>query len=78
MPGGGQSCEEYGHLHRAPGWSETWNGTPGVLVIKALSSQLPQCSQALGCSFDSFFFFAFSGPHLQYMEIPRLGVELEP
>ena len=24
-----------------------------------------------------FFFFFFLGPHLQYMEVPRLGVELE-
>ena len=24
-----------------------------------------------------FFFFAFLGPHLQHMEIPRLGVQLE-
>ena len=24
-----------------------------------------------------FFFFAFSGQHLQPMEVPRLGVELE-
>ena len=24
-----------------------------------------------------FFFFCFSGPHLQHMEVPRLGVNLE-
>ena len=27
--------------------------------------------------FLSFFFFVFSGPHPQHMEIPRLGVESE-
>ena len=28
---------------------------------------------------DAFFFFflSFLGPHLQYMEVPGLGVELE-
>ena len=25
-----------------------------------------------------FFFFNFLGPHLQHMEVTRLGVELEP
>ena len=24
-----------------------------------------------------FFFFGFLGPHLQHLEVPRLGVELE-
>ena len=27
--------------------------------------------------FFFFFFLVFLGPHLQYMEVPRLGVELE-
>ena len=27
--------------------------------------------------FLSFFFFVFLGPHLQHMEVPRLGVESE-
>ena len=27
--------------------------------------------------FVCFFFFVFLGPHLRYMEVPRLGVESE-
>ena len=30
-----------------------------------------------GYWFVSFFFVVFVGPHLQYMEVPRLGVESE-
>ena len=28
-------------------------------------------------SLGEFFSFVFLGPHLQHMEVPRLGVELE-
>ena len=31
----------------------------------------------LKASFNFFFFFSFSGPHLQHMEAPRPGVEWE-
>ena len=24
-----------------------------------------------------FFFFSFLGPHLQHMEVPRIGIKLE-
>ena len=30
-----------------------------------------------GQQFNFFFFFVFLGPHLQHMEVPRLGVELQ-
>ena len=41
-------------------------------------------SQIVGLSFKAllkwifFFFFSFLGPHPCHMEVPRLGVELEP
>ena len=28
--------------------------------------------------FFFFFFFVFLGPHVQHMEVPKLGTELEP
>ena len=32
----------------------------------------------LNVSYLIFFFFFFSGPHPWHMEVPRLGVDLEP
>ena len=34
-------------------------------------------SHSVGCLFIKFFFFVFLGLHLQHMEVPRLGVQLE-
>ena len=36
-----------------------------------------QWLRRLGKDFESPFFFCFLGPHLQHMEVPRLGVESE-
>ena len=48
-----------------------------VLGIKNLGSQfaLLTCSKSMSLFF--FSFFAFLGPHLQHMEILRLGVQSE-
>ena len=45
-----------------------------VAHIKSLAWELPYAVDVFIIFF--FFFYAFSGPHLQYMEVPRLGVKL--
>ena len=44
------------------------------MLLPRLQSQIKLNSQLLGCA---FFFFSFLGPHLQDMEVPRLGGESE-
>jgi len=62
------------------------SGTPSLVMatqtvsrhsqISPWGSKFPSCEKQ--CFFFYFFlFFIFVGPHLQLMEVPRLGVESE-
>ena len=56
-------------LNLLPEWSLTWMTKNRIKVY--VWSRFTKYFSFL------FFFFVFLGPHLQYMEVPRLGVESE-
>ena len=52
----------------------------GIEAHRGLQSEaffffLKQMVAANGSAFFFFFFFVFLGPHLQHIEVPRLGIK---
>ena len=49
--------------------------TPLQVLLSPYRKGKPSCVSIVSSSFS---FFCFLGPHLQHMEVPRLGAESDP
>ena len=58
-------------------WSNCETGGTSLGALTSVFSDFSPATTILLFEFPLFYFFVFLGPHLQHMEVPRVGVESE-